>query len=93
MVEWPYKLIETRVDSEQSQSGHRFEYQLFDLATDPGETMDLALQQAQTTTRLSATLRSWHRSLPRLDLPSRNSEEQLSEEEIDELRRLGYVDP
>jgi arylsulfatase A-like enzyme len=38
--------------------------QLYDLATDPGETTNVADSHAETATRLSDAVVQWHRSLP-----------------------------
>ncbi|WP_367872249.1 sulfatase [Luteolibacter sp. Populi] len=40
------------------------EPKLYDLAADPGETKDLAAEQAETVARLAKAATEWHRALP-----------------------------
>jgi arylsulfatase A-like enzyme len=62
-------------------------FALYDLATDPGERTDLAAQQPERLAELRALLE------PQLGPRSRAEQrEELSPEEIEQLRELGYLE-
>jgi arylsulfatase A-like enzyme len=64
---------------------------LFDLHRDPGERRDLSSRHPDVAAGLLSELEGWRNRRPRLDLGVR-PEVQLSDEKIEELRALGYVD-
>jgi arylsulfatase A-like enzyme len=64
---------------------------LFDLHRDPGERRDLSARHPDIAAGLLAELEGWRIRRPRGDLGGRRDVE-LSEEQAEELRALGYVD-
>ncbi|MEO1370072.1 MAG: hypothetical protein AAFX50_23060, partial [Acidobacteriota bacterium] len=64
---------------------------LFDLQRDPGERRSLARTRPGVVETLSARLEQWRGSVPRFAARS-DEAPALSDERIDELRALGYVD-
>ena len=66
---------------------------LFDLATDPAESTDLAPEQRDRTERLRAVLLEWsgRTEAKRDGEPGATVQELLSEEQLEELRALGYI--
>ncbi len=77
-----FKLVEIL---NESGSG----YALYDLAADPGETVDRAADQPLRTARLKRVLEARYRD-PHV-APPRAPAVELDPSEIDELRALGYV--
>ena len=67
--------------------------ELYNIADDPGETVDLAEGRADLTEELSARLADWLGSLPSADGPRPDGEElePMDEETKRNLRSLGYV--
>ncbi len=64
---------------------------LFDLHRDPGERRNLSAQRPNLSAALLAELEDWRARRPQLDLDSRR-EVELTEEMVEELRALGYVE-
>lgn len=64
---------------------------LFDLHRDPGEQRNLSARRPDLSAALLAELEEWRVGRPQLDLGSRRDVE-LSEEMVEELRVLGYVE-
>jgi arylsulfatase A-like enzyme len=64
---------------------------LFDLHRDPGELRNLKQQYPALVDELLSELETWRAERPQLDL-SLGSDIELSEERIEELRALGYVE-
>jgi len=64
---------------------------LFDLHRDPGERRNLSLQRPDLSAALLAELEDWRVRRPLLDLGPRRKVE-LTDEIVDELRALGYVE-
>jgi len=64
---------------------------LFDLHRDPGEQRNLSARRPDLSAALLAELEEWRVGRPQLDLGSRRDVE-LTEEMVEELRALGYVD-
>lgn len=62
-----------------------YDRRLFDLRTDPGETTDISAQEPDLLEELDTLLLRWL-----ADVPLYESRER-SQEEIDELRSLGYI--
>jgi arylsulfatase A-like enzyme len=81
-----YKLIH------DSKSDH---YALFDLSVDPGELVDIAAELPEVTAVLQGELEQRHRMGTDSSAKGREAPEgpkvELSDEEMDELRALGYV--
>ena len=77
-VEWPWKLIE---DLEKDK------ITLFDLETDPRERTDLSTTEAAVREELLGKIRD-HYADGRAAAPSRD----LSQEELEQLEALGYMD-
>ena len=65
------------------------EYALFDLRSDPGEQVDLSESQPQISAQLIEEMRSRYADFTPDQLENSNVE--LSEEDLEELRALGYV--
>jgi arylsulfatase A-like enzyme len=63
---------------------------LFDLHRDPGEQLNLRARHPDVVGSLLADLEGWRGQRPRLDRPAVDVE--LSEEMVEELRALGYVE-
>jgi arylsulfatase len=78
IVEGDYKLILDR------ESGR---VRLFDLAADPKERTDLSLREPERTARLRGLIERWPGAAPRTATPDVD----LSEEERERLRALGYL--
>ena len=66
------------------------DYSLYDLASDGGEHRNVADQQVATTRALREALGSWRRGITPLPAGRPESRE-LTEEEVEELRALGYI--
>lgn len=64
---------------------------LYDLHRDPGEQRNLSARYPEQSAALLAELEEWRVGRPQLDLGSRRDVE-LSEEMVEELRVLGYVE-
>jgi arylsulfatase A-like enzyme len=66
---------------------------LFDVAADPEESTNLALEQRDRAERLRAVLQDWARrtEAKREGEADASVEELLSEEQLEELRALGYI--
>jgi arylsulfatase A-like enzyme len=64
---------------------------LFDLHRDPGEHRNLSGRRRDLSAALLAELEDWRISRPQLDVGSRR-EVELTEEMIEDLRALGYVE-
>lgn len=64
---------------------------LFDLHRDPGERTNVRARHPDLVDSLLAELEEWRARRPQLDLGVR-SDVELSEERIEELRALGYVE-
>ncbi len=84
VVEGDWKLIRDTV---------RKRSELYDISKDPNEEDDLAWRHPEVVARLEARLTGWHDELARSrdGRPSAIAPE-LSEEEIEQLRGLGYVE-
>ncbi len=77
-----WKLIESR-------RGRRL--RLYDLLEDPEEKRNLARKQIQRARRMHGRLRQWRKSCPRLENLVSSTVE-ITPEEAEQLRALGYVD-
>jgi arylsulfatase A-like enzyme len=64
---------------------------LFDLHRDPGERRNLRTRYPEVVDALISELEEWRAARPQLDLGS-SREVELSQERIEELRSLGYVE-
>jgi len=64
---------------------------LYDLHRDPGEQLNLRKRYPEIAGSLLSELEEWRARCPQLDLGSRG-EVELSEEMVEELRALGYVE-
>jgi arylsulfatase A-like enzyme len=64
-------------------------FELYELASDPGEQRDLADSEPERAAELVATLREW---MARVAPESAGTERELSPEERERLRALGYAD-
>ena len=62
-------------------------WRLHDLATDPGESNDVAADHPETLSRLAEALDAWERSIPAGD----GGEVRLSADDLERLRALGYT--
>ena len=80
IYEWPHKFI-------HSSDGH---HELYDLMGDPGEKKNLLTELPEVAQRLSRALEQFRAERDRGS--GVIVERPLTEEEIDELRSLGYVD-
>jgi arylsulfatase A-like enzyme len=69
--------------------GDRRGDRLFDLDSDPGERRDLLRQEPAVAKELAARLDEFLATVP---IPVQPEIEEVSEETLDELRVLGYVD-
>ncbi len=71
LVDNRYKLVRARERKKKSQRNNRREgrgqdeFQLFDLAEDPGEKHDLAAEKPEVVARMKATLEAWRASCQR----------------------------
>jgi arylsulfatase A-like enzyme len=65
------------------------ESRLYDLASDPAETRDLASQEPEVVARLEGHLRRWRAALQ--PIPA-GAAETLDDETVEGLRGLGYLD-
>jgi arylsulfatase A-like enzyme len=72
---------------EHTRSG---EVELYDLDADPGEIVNLASRRGRHVRRLGKRLAQWRESLPALDGIAR-PEAELTQDEIDRLKELGYL--
>lgn len=79
VVAWPWKYIYDR---------EHLEVQLFDLSADPKERANRAAAEPEVRDRLRALLDE-HFAVGRTQAPERD----LSQEELDQLRALGYLEP
>jgi arylsulfatase len=79
VVQGRYKLIH-RVEAD--------EVSLFDVVADPGETEDLAASHPELVEGMRADLTLWDRMIELRDA----TQIELSEEERERLRKLGYID-
>jgi len=70
-----------------SEDWGRESQELFDLAEDPEESRNLALELPDRTAELSRRLREWRRS----DTAAAATSARMSEDDIARLRALGYV--
>ncbi len=69
------------------------EYELYDHVDDPGDRHDLAAEQPETVARLAEVLDSWRRDADARQLGSDAVlPQELSQEELERLRALGYVE-
>jgi len=66
---------------------------LFDVAADPGETTNLALEQRERAESLRSVLQDWSRrtEAKREGEPGASIQDLLSDEQLEELRALGYI--
>ena len=68
------------------------EYELFQVATDPHDQSDVAAEHPEVVARLAAAIDAWHESAVAARLPSDSEAvEGLSQEELERLRSLGYI--
>jgi arylsulfatase A-like enzyme len=65
--------------------------ELYFLADDPGETTNLAAEQPEELERIGAILTTWEDELERAAIPDDAIAPELSEEEIERLKSLGYL--
>ncbi|MEM1204493.1 MAG: sulfatase [Acidobacteriota bacterium] len=65
------------------------EVELYNLHKDPGETRNVAARNPEMVERLERRINHWRRSCPELDLERRDA--QLTDEDVQKLRALGYV--
>ena len=81
VIEWPWKLIQG-VDGEE----------LYDLASDPGETRNLSGSEVERATRMRETMTRWRRGgeIDRAAEPAPLIE--TDEADLERLRALGYAD-
>jgi arylsulfatase A-like enzyme len=88
-------LVTERWKLVRHQSGEALEWSLFDLARDPGETLDQAATAPETLAALRALLQERSRELLAARPPAEEpaDAEELPESLARELRALGYVDP
>ncbi|NNL66130.1 MAG: hypothetical protein HKP30_07810 [Myxococcales bacterium] len=68
---------------------NRRSLELYDVAEDPGETRDLALERAKQRSALDAELREWIGTIERRGSPWKRGTE-IGDELQDRLRALGY---
>jgi arylsulfatase A-like enzyme len=70
-----------------SSDGER--YKLFDLAKDPGEQHDISTQEPEVFAALKREMENRYRGFDAQ--PTKETEVQLDQENIDRLRQLGYI--
>lgn len=78
-----WKLIEHRKGPERGR------LELYDLANDPGEQNDVARERPEITRDLRRRLHEWRENCLKLDLERPDAD--VSEESLEQLRALGYV--
>lgn len=72
--------------------GEREEYELYDHRSDPGDTRDLAAERPEVVERLAGLLEAWRRDAEAHQLKSDDGLGQsVSQEELERLRSLGYI--
>jgi len=65
-------------------------YELYNLAQDPEEKVNLARQEEQVFESLKKELFSWMERMPKEETKAKKKRK-LSEEEIEALKALGYI--
>jgi arylsulfatase A-like enzyme len=75
-----------------SAQGLEVEEELYDLASDPRETLDLAAQAPAERDRLRARLEAWIERMAAAGGGRRASRGALDDATVDELRELGYLE-
>jgi len=81
VVDGSWKLIVDPADRNAAE--------LYELATDPGETKNLAAVEVERLRAMKEALRAWRRALPLA--PDRDIRESRDRELIDQLKSLGYL--
>jgi len=86
-----WKLIQvTGLADRAEMTGSEFE--LYDLATDPEERVNVAAEYIDVVARLSAQLETWYADSTRAELGEELELDELDEKSRQMLRALGYVD-
>jgi arylsulfatase A-like enzyme len=67
------------------------EYELFQRAEDPLDSKNVAAEHPDIVERLKGELEAWHKMVAAAQLPETVSEENLSPQELERLRSLGYI--
>jgi arylsulfatase A-like enzyme len=67
------------------------EFELFNRAEDPLDAHNVAEQHPDIVARLQGELDTWHKMVEAAQLPETVSEENLSPDELERLRSLGYI--
>lgn len=67
------------------------EFELFNRAEDPFDLKNVAAEHPDIVERLKGELESWHKMVAAAQLPESLSEENISPEELERLRSLGYI--
>jgi hypothetical protein len=67
------------------------EYELFQRAEDPLDSKNVAAEHPDIVERLKGELDAWHKMVAAAQLPETVSEENLSPQELERLRSLGYI--
>jgi arylsulfatase A-like enzyme len=66
--------------------------ELYDLRADPHEREDVFARHPETVRALERRLREWRSGLPRLSSVAEKPEIEITVEQLEQLRRLGYFD-
>lgn len=67
------------------------EFELYNRAEDPLDSKNVAAEHPDIIERLKGELESWHKMVEAGQLPETVSEENLSPQELERLRSLGYI--
>jgi arylsulfatase A-like enzyme len=67
------------------------EFELFNRADDPFDSKNVAAEHPDIVERLKGELDNWHKMVDAAKLPETVSEENLSPQELERLRSLGYI--
>ena len=73
------------------RSGGMAEFELYDHGKDPLDLTDLAGQHPEKVKKMAARIKSWREMAESQALPEADSTEGLSDEELQRLRSLGYI--
>ena len=73
------------------RSPGRPEYELFDHRSDPGDRKEVSSQHPEIVARLSNELQAWHRKAEAARLKADGVGAAMSNEELERLRALGYI--
>ena len=87
VVDGQWKLIwNTRIPDE------RPEYELYDHRLDPLNLHDVAADHPEIVERMAAYLERWHEAALAAKLETVEATEEMSPQELEKLRSLGYID-